>query len=259
MIRILFSGDVVGDCGVRFFKSEIRRLKAEYSPDVVIVNGENSSQAGGICKSSAEALFSSGADVVTTGNHAFRAPDIRGVFSENQYLLRPLNYSKKAPGGGAVVLDTLKCRIAVMNISGRVFMDPANDPFAAFDEEIKKYADCAVKFVDFHAEATSEKAAFARYADGRVSAVVGTHTHVQTNDETILPGGTAFISDAGMTGAVDSILGVQTDAVIFRFTSGLPTRFLQASGKSRFNGVLIDIDEKTGKAMRILKINTAEE
>lgn len=255
MIKLLFIGDIIGKAGCDELLRAIPKIRKDYSPDLVIANGENSSENNGISKSSAEFLFSAGADVITTGNHVFRCNNVYDMLEENEFLLRPANYSKNAVGKGICLYDLGRTQILIINLAGRIFMDAANDPFAAADEILKNYPDCKNIIIDFHAEATSEKCALAHYLDGRVSAVIGTHTHVQTSDERILPGGTGFITDAGMTGPYNSILGVEVEDILKKFTTGMPVKFHQASGNCQFCAVLLTLDENTGKTAQIQRIN----
>ncbi len=255
MLKGLFVGDIVGDVGLKSFTKSLAKIKSEEKIDVVIVNGENSGENGAINLSSAEYLLSSGADVITTGNHVFRNKNIYEMLEGNEFILRPYNYSPLSPGKGCCLLDLGKARILVVNLSGRVYMDPCDDPFAAAEEILRKYPDEKNIIIDFHAEATSEKYALANYLKGRVSAVIGTHTHVQTNDAKILGEGLGYITDAGMTGPYDSILGIEPEDIIERFTKGLKNKFRQASGIGQFCGVLLTIDEKSGKTAQITPIN----
>ncbi|MBQ5320742.1 MAG: TIGR00282 family metallophosphoesterase [Oscillospiraceae bacterium] len=256
MINILFVGDIVGDGGCKIFKETLAALKAKEKIDAVIVNGENSDNRNGISKSSAEYLFSAGADVITGGNHSFRNNDILEMMDSEEALLRPENYSKKASGHGVCIIDKLSYKIMVLNLAGRIYMDPAEDPFSTAKNIISKHSDCAVKIIDFHAEATSEKAALAHYLKGSVSAVLGTHTHIPTADAQIMEGGTAFITDVGMTGPRHSILGVEVENIVQKFITGMPVRFHQAKGDCVFCGILLSVDEKTGKTAQIKPINT---
>lgn len=256
MINLLFVGDIVGPVGCQTFKENLAALKAKHKIDAVIVNGENSDERNGISRKSAEYLFSAGADVITGGNHSFKHSDIYESLDENDFILRPENYSKNSPGKGVCIIDKLSYKIMVLNLAGRVYMDSADDPFSIAKDMIAKYSDCAVKIIDFHAEATSEKAALAHFLKGSASAVIGTHTHVQTNDAKILEGGTAFITDAGMTGPSNSILGVEVKNIIDKFTLSTPVRFSQAKGIGMFCGILLTIDEKTGKTAQIQPLNT---
>lgn len=250
---ILCIGDVVGDSGCNFLRDQLPKLKKFYSTDLVIVNGENSAQQNGISINSAESLFTSGADVITTGNHVFKRRDAYDYIDSNPYIVRPANYPESAPGKGYCIIDKIYSEICVINMMGTVFMDNLENPFWSI-EKILKQIDSKIIIVDFHGEATSEKIAFASYLDGRVSAVVGTHTHVQTADERILPNGTAFITDLGMTGVKHSSLGVNLDSVINRFVTCMPTRFDPAKGKCFLCGAIIEVDNNTGKALKIEKV-----
>lgn len=254
-MRILFIGDIVGRPGRDYLTNNLGRIKREYKADVCIANGENASHGKGITLNSAETLNMCGVDVITLGNH-WTSRDMTTVFDDFRYMVRPANFPGSHPGEGSVVFDCGRARVGVINVQGRVYMDPLDSPFDAADREIIKIKDeCDLILVDFHAEATSEKAALAYYLDGKVCAVVGTHTHVQTADEKILKGGTAFISDVGMTGVEDSILGVKSEIIVDRFARVKPGKFELAEGLVQFNGVIIDADEKTGKAVNIERIN----
>ena len=248
-MRILFIGDIVGTRGVDFVVSHLNSIRKLNKIDFCIANGENSSPAGkGITKDAAARLFMCGVDLITLGNHAFNHNDVYFLMEEEK-VIRPLNYPKTVDGQGFMELDD----IAVINVSGRTFMDNLDCPFTRTEETLKKISAKTI-IVDFHGEATSEKRAFAEYFDGKVSAVIGTHTHVQTADETILKNGTAFITDAGMTGAKDSILGVRTEEVINMFLTGLPTRFAVMDGPVLMNCVIVETD-KDGKAVSIERLN----
>lgn len=257
MLNVLFVGDIIGKIGSSAFVRGLSKIKSEKIIDVVIVNGENAGENNGIDKEGAEFLFSAGADVITTGNHVFKNSNFYSELDSNDYILRPLNYSKKAPGHGDAIIDLGKTSLVIANIAGRAFMDPADDPFYACDELLNKYSGYKNIIIDFHAEATGEKAALGLYLNGKVSAVLGTHTHVQTADEKILSGGTAFITDTGMTGPINSILGVRAEDILKKFTTGLPTRFNHADGICQFCAVLLTIDEKTGKTTQIERINNS--
>lgn len=254
-MRILFIGDIVGRPGREYLTNNLGRIKREYKIDMCIANGENASHGKGITLNSAETLNMCGVDVITLGNH-WTGRDMTTVFDDFAFMVRPANFPKSHPGEGSLVFDMGRARVGVINVQGRVYMDPLDSPFDAADREIAKIKDeCDVIIVDFHAEATSEKAAMAYYLDGKVAAVLGTHTHVQTADEKILKGGTAFISDVGMTGVEDSILGVKSDIIVDRFAKIRPGKFELAEGKVQFNGVVIEVDESCGKAVSIERIN----
>jgi hypothetical protein len=224
--------------------------------DFVIANGENAAGGVGITKEGAAELFRSGVDAITLGNHVWSKRDIWAYLDEDNRMVRPANYPPGVPGRGSAVYKTRsRDTIGVVNLCGRVFMDALDDPFRIADECIGTLRrETSVILVDFHAEATSEKIAFGWYVDGRVSAVVGTHTHVQTADERVLPGGTAYITDVGMTGPVDSVIGVRKELIIARFLTRLPSKFEVAGGKAGLCAVMIDIDSVTGKSRAIERV-----
>ena len=252
-MRILFLGDVVGESGVGRVVSRLNRLRRELGVDFCVVNGENSAQGNGISPKSFEQIIGAGADCVTTGNHAFRRPDSTELFEREELLLRPVNFHPSCPGRGYTVLCRGSKRLAVVNLMGRSFIDmPLANPFDAADECLaaaKKEGIRAVLF-DFHAEATGEKRAMGFYLDSRASAVIGTHTHVQTADACVLPGGTAYITDAGMCGPDNSVLGVRPDAVIRKLRLGLPARFDFADDPATLEGCIIELD-RDGRALSI--------
>lgn len=258
MITILFLGDVVGRVGRQALKKRLSSLKKEHGVDLAIVNGENSAGGIGIDPGCAEEIFVAGADVITTGNHIWSKREIEGYLNANTHrIIRPANYAEGAPGAGYVVWKASNgVEVGVVNISGRVFMgDLVDCPFKKADEIFStSLAEVKVKFVDFHAEATSEKVAMAHYLDGRASVVVGTHTHVQTADERILQGGSACITDVGMCGPRDSVIGMQKELVLQRFVTGRPIRFDVAKGEAQINGVLVKVDVSTGKAISIERV-----
>lgn len=254
-MRVLMVGDLVGKPGRQLAQELIPRLREEHAVDFVIVNGENSAGGIGITQDIAEALFRYKVDVITLGNHAWGKREIYPYLDEEPRLLRPDNYPPGAPGRGWGIFPCPEGLFGVVSLQGRTFMEPVDDPFRAVDsilEEIHRRT-CMV-FIDFHAEATSEKQAFGWYVDGRASAVVGTHTHIQTADERILPNGTAYLTDVGMTGPVDSVIGMKRDIVIPRFTGGLPARFEVAEGEAQLCAVLIDIDSVRGRATAIQRV-----
>ena len=253
-MNILAIGDVVGSAGCKFLRSHLPSLKKLRHIDLVIANGENSADGNGITPASAQYLFDSGVDVITGGNHSFRRREIYDRYDEEETLLRPVNFHANAPGKGACVLDFLRYRFAVVNLQGLAYMvDHHRDPFAAIDEVLAGL-DTPNILVDFHAEATAEKLSMGFYLDGRVSAVIGTHTHVQTADERILSGGTAYLTDAGMCGSFDSVLGVKKELAVEKMRTQLPTRFENARGQGILWGCVIDIDEKTGRARSIERV-----
>lgn len=253
-MNILFIGDVVSQPGCNMLRSSLPGLKKEYQLDLVIANGENSAVGNGILPKSADFLFDSGVDVITLGNHAFKRKEIYDYLEENPSIIRPANYPAGAYGKGFTVVDMGRHSVAVINLSGQVFMEPNGDPFRTADEIISKISTKLI-IVDFHAEATGEKGAMGYYLDGRVSAVLGTHTHVQTADEQILPQGTGFISDAGMTGPIHSILGVAPECVVHKMTTHLPTRFEVSDSSCMLNGVLLEINEQNGNCATIKRLN----
>lgn len=253
MLRILFLGDVVGEPGRRAVIDLLPVLKKEYELDFTIVNGENSAGGRGITPKITIDLLRGGAAVVTTGDHIWDQKEVLPYIDTEPRLLRPINYPEGTPGQGSVVLETPKGKVGVINVQGRTFTLPIlENPFRALDEAVTKMRqETPIIFVDVHAETTSEKIAVGRFLDGRVSAVVGTHTHVQTADEQIFPGGTAFLCDAGMCGPTDSILGREIEPIIYRFISNLPSNFPVAKGPVALCGAIVDIDETTGRALRI--------
>jgi len=241
-MRLLFIGDIVGEPGRKGLASVMPALREAHKPDIVVVNGENSAGGVGITATTAEEIFASGAQVITLGNHAYRQADSHDFLASEQNVIRPLNHSPDAPGRGWVVTEAAGMRLAVVNLSGAVQMQVERNPFGAIDElldELDGLADAV--FVDFHAEVTSEKVAMGWYLDGRVAAVCGTHTHVPTADARVLPGGTAFICDVGMTGARASILGVESEDAIFALRTGLPRRFHTASKDVWVMGAVVEI------------------
>lgn len=249
-MRVLCIGDVVAGVGCRFLRDKLPALKKSMNIDIVICNGENSADGNGIHPTSADYLFQSGVDVITLGNHAFRRREIYSYMEDNSYIVRPANYpSPSTPGSGVCVLDCGRYSIAVINVLGNVFSsNPLNCPFRTLDDILKKL-DTKIVIVDIHAEATSEKRSLGFYLDGRVSAVFGTHTHVRTADCQILPGGTGYITDVGMTGPKDSVLGVRPEITIESLRDKLPIRFEPLQGDCTMDCVVFDIDEKTGKTV----------
>ncbi|MDG2122789.1 MAG: TIGR00282 family metallophosphoesterase [Verrucomicrobiales bacterium] len=258
VIRIGFFGDVVGEPGRKAVAQLLPEFKRERGIDFYIVNGENSAGGRGITPKISIGFLRAGAAVVTTGDHIWDQPEIVEYIQNEPRLLRPMNFPEGVPGQGSVVLPTEKCKVGVINVLGRTFTNPVLDnPFNVIDREVERMRqEATVIFVDFHAETTSEKIAMGRMLDGRVSAVVGTHTHVQTADEQIFPGGTAFLCDAGMCGPTESILGRRIDPIIYRFRTNMPARFPVAKGAVRACGVIVDIEMETGKAVGIERIST---
>ena len=261
MLRIMFLGDVVGEPGRRAVIDLVPVLKKEYELDFVIVNGENAAGGRGITPKITIDLLRAGIAVVTTGDHVWDQKEIFHFIDTEPRLLRPINYPEDTPGQGSVVLETPKGKVGVIDVQGRTFMQPPlENPFRALEAALAKMREeTPVIFVDIHAETTSEKIAVGRFLDGRVSAVVGTHTHVQTADERVFPGGTAFLCDAGMCGPTESILGREIEPIITRFITNLPTTFPVAKGPVSLNGAIIDIDEATGKALGIQRFTRVVE
>ncbi len=252
-MRVLALGDVVGQAGCDMVRRHLPRLRQEEGVDFCVVNGENSAEGNGILPSSAKQLFDAGADVITTGNHGLRRREINDLLDQNTGLLRPANYHPSAHGFGWYLYDMLSYQVAVINLQGTVFLDNIENPFAWIDRMLDTI-DARIKIVDFHAEATSEKLALSYYLDGRVSLLFGTHTHVQTADEKIYPGGMGYITDLGMCGPSESVLGVRPELAIRRLSTHLPTRFENADGPCHLCGIVADIDEKTGKTTKIVRI-----
>lgn len=253
-IRILFLGDIVGEAGRKAVIDNLAEIRRENNLDFIIVNGENSASGKGITPKIAIDLLRAGAAVITTGDHVWDQKDIVDYFPTEPRLLRPINYPEGTPGAGSVVLDTAKGKVAVIQAQGRSFIQPPlENPFLAVEMEVQRLRGEGVRVIvlDFHAETTSEKIAMGRMLDGTVSLVVGTHTHVQTADDTIFPGGTGYLTDAGMCGPEQSVLGRCIDSVIWRFRSGMPTRFPIAKGPVRACGVIIEADIASGLCLRI--------
>jgi 2',3'-cyclic-nucleotide 2'-phosphodiesterase len=261
LLKILFIGDIFGRPGRNIVKDRLPELVKQHAVDLVIANGENAAAGFGITPPLAEELFDLGIDVMTTGNHVWDKREIIEYFqmadgnphSPARRLLRPANFPQNLPGWGVYEGQKNGVAYAVMNLQGRVFMGSSDDPFRYADRLLEQVKSKIV-IVDFHAEATSEKIAFGWYLDGRVTAVVGTHTHIPTADETILSKGTAYITDVGMTGPYDSVIGVKKELVVEKFLKGMPARFEPASGDVRLCGVLVECDDTTGRATRIERL-----
>lgn len=253
-MNVLMIGDVVGKPGRRCVRALLPELRRELALDLVVANGENAAAGFGLTESTAQELFEAGVDVITSGNHIWDQKEIVPILDQETPIMRPLNYPEEAPGRGLVTHHG----VTVINLQGRTFMQADIDsPFQAVDTALAALPDDAIVVVDMHAEATSEKQGMARFLDGRVAAVVGTHTHVPTADCRVLPGGTAYVTDLGMTGPLESIIGNEIDSVLRRFLTGLPTR-LPVAEKSpvvQFNAVLIDIDESTARARSIARVD----
>lgn len=247
-------GDVVGKAGCDFLLSRLPAYKRLNKIDLCIVNGENSAQGNGISPNSCEQLFLAGADVVTAGNHAFKQSDVYDYLDSTKPVIRPANYNENNPGKGFYIADKGRYRCGVINLLGTAYLEALENPFICVDRVLKELAECEIIVVDFHAEATAEKRAMGFYLDGRVTALTGTHTHVQTADEQILPGGCAYITDLGMTGPVNSVLGIKPELVISKFKYMMPARFEIADGEMMMCGCLIEADEKTGKAISVERV-----
>jgi hypothetical protein len=261
-MKVLFFGDVFGKPGRDAVKSAILKLMPDHMPDFIVMNGENAAHGKGITARIAEDFFQMGVDVITTGNHAWDQSEIVDYFKKSDRLLRPVNYPESdlnlVPGKGVVVVQSRNrpnLKLAVMQVMGRVFMDPLECPFHRGRREVQKLHAMGIKniLIDFHGEASSEKQAFAYFMDGEVSAVLGTHSHVQTADERILQNGTAAITDVGMSGCFDSVIGMKKEIVIRKFLTKMPARFEPAEGPGGYGAVIVEINESTGKATQILR------
>ena len=257
MLTVLILGDIVGEPGRTAVITRVPELKQKHAVDFIIVNGENAAGGRGITGRITIDLLRAGVSVITTGDHVWDQKEILAFIDTEPRLLRPLNYPDGAPGSGSIVLETSKGKIGVINVQARTFMQPIlENPFHSVDVAVTKMRkETANIIVDVHGETTSEKIALGRFLDGKVSAVIGTHTHVQTADEQIFPGGTAFLCDAGMCGPINSILGRAIDPIMNRFISNLPASFPVAGGEVRLRGALIEIDENTGRAVRITRVD----
>ena len=255
-VSILFIGDIVGRPGRQALSQQLHRLVDKFRVDLVVANGENAAGGFGITPDKAKELFDLGVQVITTGNHVWDKKESTGFLDREPAVLRPANYPPGAPGHGSVVATTSGgVKVGVLNLEGRIFMSPIDCPFRTADQEISRLkAETNIILVDFHAEATSEKMSLGWYLDGRVSAVIGTHTHVQTADERIFPQGTAYITDAGMTGAFDSVIGVRKDEPIQRFLTQMPAKFEVAKKDVRINGLQLTVDETSGRALSVERI-----
>src|SRR6516225_6324116 len=257
MLTVLFLGDIVGQPGRNAVITCLPQLKAQHDVDFIVVNGENAAGGRGITGKITIDLLRAGVSVITTGDHVWDQKEILSFIETEPRLLRPVNYPDGAPGSGSILLETTKGKIGVINVQTRTFMQPIlENPFRAVEAAVTKIrTETANIIVDAHGETTSEKIALGRFLDGKVSAVIGTHTHVQTADEQIFPGGTAFLCDAGMCGPVNSILGRAVDPIVNRFISNLPSSFPVAVGEVRLRGALVEIDESTGRAARIARVD----
>jgi 2',3'-cyclic-nucleotide 2'-phosphodiesterase len=251
-MRALLVGDVVGGVGMRALLMRLPGLREEHRPDVVVVNCENAAAGAGTSPRQAQDLLDAGVDVLTGGNHTLRKPEIYPMLEAEPRMLPPANIAVRAPGRGIATVETAAGPVSVVNLMGAVFMTVSESPFRIIDELVERARrDAAIVLVDFHAEATSEKVAMAHHLDGRVTAVVGTHTHVQTADARVFPRGTAYVTDLGMTGPHDSVIGVRAETILQRFLTGSPGRFEPADGGVLVQGAVVEADPATGRATSI--------
>lgn len=258
-MRVLFVGDVFGRPGRRVLESRLPELRRSDGPfDFTIVNCENAAAGFGLTERLMNEIFALGVDVMTSGNHIWDKKEFLPVLDREPRVLRPANYPPAAPGRGYAVFEKNGCALGVVNLQGRAFMPPIDCPFRGMERILEEMRTLSV-FVDFHAEATAEKAALARYFDGRVSAIVGTHTHVQTADAALFPGGTAFITDVGMTGGHGGVIGMRSDSVLPKFIAGTPSKFEVDENAARFQAVIVEIDDETGRALDIRRIDMLSE
>jgi metallophosphoesterase (TIGR00282 family) len=258
-VKLLFIGDIIGKPGRDALSRELHRIVDRHRVDLVIANGENAAGGFGLTAETAQELFKCGVQMITSGNHIWDKKDALEYIKREERIVRPANYPEGTPGKGTAIVKTPGgVKIGILNLEGRVFMNNLDCPFRCADKEIAKLKEeTPIVFVDFHAEATSEKASLGWHLDGRVCAVIGTHTHVQTADERILTAGTAYMTDAGMTGAFDSVIGVKKEEAILKFLTQRPSKFEVAKKDIRINGVVIEVDEKTGLSLSIERINIA--
>ncbi len=260
-MKLLFIADIVGQPGRRVLLEWVPQLRQEQGVSLVVANGENAAGGSGITPNTAEEIFAAGVDIITSGDHLWDQKEVLSLLGSERRFVRPLNYPPGTPGqGSAIFRGPGTPPVAILNLQGRTFMAPLENPFHAALAEVERLRQTTnLIFVDFHAEATSEKIAMARMLDGRVSAVVGTHTHVQTADEQVFPGGTAFLSDAGFTGPHDSVLGREIEPIIRRFMTSMPQKFDVAKGRVLLQGAVVEIDEQTGHAKGIQRVSKASE
>jgi len=259
-MKVLFIGDIVGSVGRDAVKQVLPALKAKYNPHIIIANGENAAAGRGITRQIATEFFEWGIHGITMGNHTWDNKNIFEWMDEEPRIVRPANFHHSAPGKGMAMIAVNGKKLAIINVQGRTYLPANDDPFTTAErliEEARKTTPHIL--VDFHAEVTSEKIAMGWYLDGKASMVVGTHTHVQTNDDTILPQGTAYITDVGMVGSKEGVLGMQRDAVLHRFLTGMPARFVVDEGKWHLHAVVAELDDKTGHAVSLQKIRLTEE
>ncbi|PYJ07976.1 MAG: TIGR00282 family metallophosphoesterase [Verrucomicrobia bacterium] len=256
-MKVLFIADIVGQPGRRAVKELLPKLRQEHGVDVVVANGENSAGGSGITVKTAQEIFSAGVDIMTSGDHLWDQKEVMDLLANERRFVRPLNYPPGTPGQGSTLFQAAGLPpVAIINLQGRTFMPPLDNPFPCAAAEVERLRRTTnLIFVDFHAEATSEKVALARMLDGRVSAVIGTHTHVQTADEQIFPGGTAFLCDAGFTGPHESVIGRQIEPIIRRFLTSVPQKFEVADGRVLLQGAVIEIDGDNGRAVSIQRVS----
>lgn len=252
-MRLLFIGDIVGKEGCNFLAEKLYGIKKEHSVDITVANGENSAAGNGITKYSLDFLTNCGVDVITTGNHAFKRRECSEIFEKTEHLIRPANYPDDVVGKGVYILDMGMTQVAIINLMGVVYMEPLDNPFDKIDRILSEIKTPNI-FVDFHAEATAEKKAMGHYLAGRVTALMGTHTHVQTADETILKSHTGYITDTGMTGPENSVLGVKSEIAIEKLRKHYPVKFEESDEACFLNAVLIDFDVKLGKCNKISRV-----
>lgn len=258
ILRILFLGDIVGRPGRQYAHTILQELVPELKPDLVIANGENATRGRGLSQSSADELYDAGIEIITMGNHTWDQRQIVDFIDGDRRIVRPANYPDGTPGRGFTICRVGTKEVLIINVMGRVYLSQLNSPFEAIEKILEEHQHISHVVVDIHAEATSEKLAVGWQFAGRVSAVIGTHTHVQTADSQILPGGTAYISDVGMVGPRDGILGMKRDQVLFRMTTHLPTKFEVADGPCQFCAVYFDLDDDTGSASEVNSIYKCE-
>ncbi len=258
-MKLLFIGDIVGEPGRRAVKQLVPRLRERHGLHAVLANGENSAGGSGITPKTAAEIFSAGVDLITSGDHLWDQKEVAELLAAERRFVRPLNYPPGTPGQGSAILELPgQPPVAVLNLQGRTFMPPLENPFHAARAEVERLRQTTpLIFVDMHAEATSEKIAMARMLDGQVSAVIGTHTHVQTADEQIFPGGTAYLTDAGFTGPHESVLGREIEPIIRRFLSSQPQRFEVAKNRVLLQGAVIEVEDQSGKAVNISRVSVA--
>lgn len=250
-LKILTIGDVVSQQGCDYLRQKLPKLKKEIGADIVIANGENSAVGNGILPQSAKHILDSGVDAITLGNHSLKRREIYDFLDSDNPIIRPVNYHHSAPGRGYMIIDKGYCQVAIINLQGNMYMEPVENPFSVIDKIVEEIKAQGIKIIliDFHAETTSEKRAMGFYLDGRISALYGTHTHVQTSDNQILPNGTGYITDIGMTGPYYSVLGVSPECVIEKFKTSLPVRFTNPDGPCVLEGCLFEIDKDSGKTV----------